>query len=201
MIYKFWIDADYFDNIDAVILDDSNIADIQYKSFRKGWFKLAFESGNDIDLSLLPDIKFYYDSLKGNIFSEVLINAFGVVIVSNCIKETFIEEGILGIQYIPITIEDRSGSRVCDDYYIINFLDIIDSINLDLSTYDYLEEYNMYTFFGNSICFNKKSIEGHDIFKDVKAIKSIFVSETVKNVFIKMGWKGINFTPLMVTKN
>lgn len=196
MIYKFWMNADYFDNIDGVVLEDSNIETILYKEYKKGWFKLAFEKGVEIDLSLLPEIKFYHNLQKGQVFSEILINVFGLTIVSESIRQAFMRNGISGIQYIPITIEEIREGEIKHGYYILNFLNVVDAINLQYSEYEYLEKYNIYTSWGNRICFEEQKISKLDIFKDKKSPKSIFVSEKVKHIFTQQNWEEANFTLL-----
>lgn len=48
MIYKFWKNADFLDTTSAVVLNKSNIEDICYLDYKKGWFKLALGSGKEI---------------------------------------------------------------------------------------------------------------------------------------------------------
>lgn len=198
MIFKFWLNADFYDQQNSLILDDSNIKDIEYGGFRKGWFKLVFEKGKVIDISELPEIYFYYSSSKGKQFDVVLLNSFGLTIVNDTVKQLFLENKVTGIQYIPITIKDRDCGNDVTDYCLLNFLNVVDAINLEFSEYDYFEEYNIYTFWGNKICFNGYQVEELDIFKDIKSPKSIFVSQKIKDLFYQNRWAEINFTPLEV---
>lgn len=198
MIFKFWLNADFFDKQNSLVLDDSNIKDIEYAEFKKGWFKLAFEKGKLIDISELPEIYFYYSSSKGNQSNVILLNSFGLTIVHDTVRQVFLENKVTGIQYIPITIKDRDSKNCVEGYYILNFLNVVDAINLELSEYDYFADYNIYTFWGNRICFNGNKVNKLDIFKDVKSPKSIFVSQKIKDIFSKNGWAEMNFTPLIV---
>lgn len=196
MIFKFWLNPDYFDKQDSLILDDSNIRDIQYKRYKKGWFKLAFERGVEVDLSILPEINFYYSSSKGNQFDMFLLNSFGLIIVSAKVKQVFLEDEVTGLQYIPVNIEDKDQKIPTKKYYLLNFLNVVDAINLEYSQYDYFEKYDIYTFWGNRICFNHFRVVNLDIFKDIKSPKSIFVSQKIKDIFYQHKWEEMNFTAL-----
>lgn len=198
MIYKFWDNADFFESINCLMIKKGNISEMDYPGYKKGWFNYAFNEGKRIDTTLIPDFKFYYDAKEGDVFTEVLLNVHGLLIVSKAVKQVFDENDVKYLQYIPIEIEEQNTGITNTDYYIVNCLQRIDGINLEYSRYDHLEEYDMYTFWGNYICFNKAKIEGLDLFKDVKAPNAIFVSEKIKNIFKENNWQTMNFTPMDV---
>ncbi|MCW6664443.1 hypothetical protein NHG32_01990 [Aerococcaceae bacterium NML191219] len=198
MIYKFWRNGDFLDTINFLRLNNGNIDEMDYPGYKKGWFNYAFNEGKCIDTTLIPDFKFYYDAKEGDVFTEVLLNVHSLLIVSKAVKQVFDENDVKYLQYIPIEIEELNTGITNTDYYIVNCLQRIDGINLEHSRYDHLEEYDMYTFWGNQICFNKDKVESLDVFKDVKAPNSIFVSEKIKNIFKENNWQTMNFTPMDV---
>ncbi|HFI0712815.1 TPA: hypothetical protein ACGO5E_002139, partial [Streptococcus suis] len=151
MIYKFGRNANFLDTTSVVILDDSNIKEVCYLDYKKGWFKLAFIAGEMLELSLIPELIFYYNSSVGGEFYETIINAFGLLTIRSDVMEAFIENGVTGLQYIPIIIEDKETGYRNTDYYIVNFLTQLDAVNLEFSKFNYNAKYNMYSFWGNRI--------------------------------------------------
>lgn len=196
MIYEFWSNADFFDEISSVYLIDSNIDTISYRGYSNKQFKLIFESGHKLDDSQLPELTFYYEESQGDIFTELLLNVYGLTIVSKLVKKIFVENQIQGVQYVPITIKSRDRKTVNKNYYIINFLSITDAINLEYSDYIFHEKYDIYSFWSNQICFDEQKIGTVDIFKDLKSLKAVFVSSRVKKIFTDNNWLEMNFTPL-----
>ncbi|WP_161948109.1 hypothetical protein, partial [Streptococcus suis] len=97
----------FLDTTSVVILDDSNIKEVCYLDYKKGWFKLAFKAGEMLELSLIPELIFYYNSSVGGEFYETIINAFGLLTIRSDVMEAFKENGVTGLQYIPIIIEDK----------------------------------------------------------------------------------------------
>lgn len=198
MIYKFWKNADYLNSMNNVILTSGNIDEIQYSGYKQGWSHYAFSKGKKIDTSLFSELKFYYDSTNGDIFTEILQNVYSLLIVSKKVKQLFDEQNIEYLQYIPIEIKEMNTGVVHNDYYVVNFLKKIDGINLERSQYDYLEEYDIYTFWGNHICFYKDKVQNIDVFLDDKASFTIFVSEKIRKIFKENNWQEMNFTPMDV---
>ncbi|CYU62568.1 hypothetical protein HO663_05925 [Streptococcus suis] len=198
MIYKFGRNANFLDTTSVVILDDSNIKEVCYLDYKKGWFKLAFKAGKMLELSLIPELIFYYNSSAGGEFYETIINAFGLLTIRSDVMEAFIENGVTGLQYIPIIIEDKETGYRNTDYYIVNFLIQLDAVNLEFSKYNYNAKYNMYSFWGNRISFNSHIIDGIDIFIDKKASMSVFVSEKIRQIFIKKKWHTMIFNELNI---
>ncbi|MBS4770398.1 hypothetical protein KG090_04330 [Carnobacteriaceae bacterium zg-ZUI240] len=198
MIYKLWLNADYLEKINHVLLNNSNIKEIEYPGYKKGWFNHAFNEGKMIDMSLIPELKFYYNSTKGDVFTEILQSVYHIIIVSKKVKKIFDFNGVIHLQYIPIVIEDTHLGNINTEYYVVNFLKKIDGINLEHSRYDYFEKYDVYTFLGNYICFNKEKIQNLDIFKDLKYNSTVFVSEKIKKIFNENNWQEMNFTPMDV---
>ncbi|MGT2964053.1 imm11 family protein [Streptococcus acidominimus] len=139
---------------------------------------------------------FYYSYAKGWEFYETVINAFSLLTIRTDVKEALVENGITNVQYIPVIIEDIDTGEQNTDYYVVNFLTKLDAVNLDNSQFYYNPKYNSYSFLGNCIYFNSNIIDGVDIFIDIKASMSIFVSEKVKQIFKDNNWQTMNFTQL-----
>ena len=120
MIYKFWDNADFFESINCLMIKKGNISEMDYPGYKKGWFNYAFNEGKRIDTTLIPDFKFYYDAKEGDVFTEVLLNVHGLLIVSKAVKQVFDENDVQYLQYIPIEIEEQNTGITNTDYYIVN---------------------------------------------------------------------------------
>ena len=74
--------------------------------------------------------------------------------------------------------------------YVVNFIDAFD---MEKSKYKYNEKYDFYTFTPKETYLNKRICLGYDIFRCLKSVSSIYVSEQIKKIVENNHWIGFAF--------
>lgn len=140
-----------------------------------------------------PSVEFYYSSLISSRESEFLLNIDDWPLVHQRVKDTFEEEGIAGIQYLPAKLIDVVTNAVNNDYWVMNVLNYIEAYDMEKSKYTYQEKYDSYSFAPHNIVFDEKVCSHYDIFRARKNSMYLYISGKIKRVIEENDWIGFAF--------
>lgn len=185
------IDKAIEEGTNTIFAEDSNLDEIVYPNVKKGFFKYIIYKGKKI--IDWPNIEFYYSSKASNLESEYLLNVHRWSIVHKQVQKKFIEEGITGIQYLPIKLFDTVTNKVNDNYVVMNILNFIDAYDMKKSKYTYNKKYDLYSFLPKGAYLDKEECSKYDIFRCKKDFPGLYVSQKVKNIIEENKWIGFDF--------
>jgi len=113
------------------------------------------------------------------------------------------EEGIEGIQYLPITVRDHQGNYV-ETFQIGNFLHFVSALDLDKSVYSRFGEESHETKRGKisgvrKYVLKKEPLNSYDTIRLADFEWRFFVSEKFKKIFEKNKFTGYSFIEVELT--
>lgn len=185
------IDAAIQQGCNTIYAQTSNLKEIEYEGYKKGFFRNAIFSSKPIEK--WPEIIFYYSSLASNIESEYLLNIVQWPIIHIKVKEQFVKSGIKGIKYIPIKLVDVVTNNINENYVAMYITNFIDAYDMSKTSFRYNEKYNSYSFTPNKIFLNVDICQNHDIFRCEKHPAIIYVSQRMKDIVDEKNWIGFAF--------
>jgi len=195
MFYKLTFDMDRIDSAikketNTIYAETTNIDEIEYPNINKGFFDNIILSNQKIEDKNWPNVEFYYSSKVSNLESDYLLNVKRWPIIHKKVQKEFERLSIEGIQFLPIKLIDVVTNEVNENYVVMNILNFIEAYDLNKSIYKYNEKYDYYTFLPHETYLNSKVCEQYDIFRCLKSVSAIYVSEKVKVLTEDNNWIG-----------
>lgn len=185
------IDKAIKNGANTIYAEKSNLKNIEYPNIKKGWFEYIIINGKKIDD--WPNVEFYYSSKASNLESEYLLNAASLPIIHKKVQQKFEQEGIEGIQYLPIKLIDVVTNEINLNYVVMNVLNMIEAYDMQKSEYNYDEKTNSYWFLPHTTYLDKEVCSNYDIFRCNKDTIPIYVSEKIKEIIKTEKWIGFEF--------
>jgi len=185
------VDYDNLNHENTIYAEKSNTNSIEHLDIKKGWFSYIITLGKIIND--WPVVKFYYNSNKSVWENEFLLNIDTWPIIHKKVQQEFEENGIHGIQYLPIKLIDVVTNQVNTNYVVMNILNFIEAIDLEKSTYTYNEKYDLYSFLPHTTYLDVNVCQNYDIFRATKSSISIYVSQKIKDIAEENKWIGFEF--------
>ena len=176
-----------------LVLDDSNKDDVvchcedthgleQYE-LKEG---LLIENWND-------NIKFYFNPMDGDRFTDYLANNLGWFIVSKKLKDTISKLGVERVQYLPVNIVDLERNSSINEYYVANVLEVADALNLENSDYSVMDLEGEKIYSIRKYAVTKDKINNSDMFKLKGDEIPLFVSENFRKSVEESNITGCEF--------
>lgn len=195
MFYELVFDMDRIDEAietgtNTIYAEATNIDEIEYPNIKKGWFDTIILSDQRIDALSWPNVEFYYSSKASNLESEYLLNIKRWPIIHKKVQKEFEKLFIEGIQFLPIKLVDMVTNNINDNYVVMNILNFIEAYDFDKSKYKYNKKYDYYIFLPHETYLNKTVCGHYDIFRCVKSVSRIYVSEKIKQLIEDNKWVG-----------
>lgn len=196
MFYKLSFDMDRVDvsiadGNNTIYAETTNMDEIEYEDVKKGFFDNIILAPRSIDN--WPNVEFYYSSKVSNLEGEYLLNVKRWPIVHVKVMEEFNKKRIKGLQYFPIKLIDVVTQKVNTNYVLMYVVNFIDAFDMEKSKYKYNQKYDFYTFIPKETYLNKSVCLEHDIFRCLKSVSSIYVSEQIKKIVEDNQWIGFTF--------
>lgn len=196
MFYKLAFDMDRIDKSirdvsNTIYAETTNMDEIEYENIKKGFFDNIILSSYDI--KSWPNVEFYYSSKVSNLESDYLLNIKRWPIIHVRVMEEFKKIGIAGLQYYPIKLVDIVTHKVNSNYVLMYIENFIEAFDMKKSKYKYNEKYNYYTFIPNETYLNERICSEYDIFRCVKSVATIYVSEKIRRIITEKQWIGFAF--------
>ncbi len=196
MFYKLSFDMDRIDEsikdgTNTIYAETTNMNEIEYEGVKKGFFDniiLAPRIIND-----WPNVEFYYSSKASDLEGDYLLNVVRWPIVHIRVMEAFNKNGITGIQYFPIKLIDVVNKKINTNYVLMYIENFIDAFDMNRSKYKYDEKYNYYLFMPMETYLNKDICSKYDIFRCLKSVATIYVSEKIRKIVENNQWVGFSF--------
>lgn len=165
-----------------LILDTTNDNDVVVNCENTlGFEQYELKEGNFLKY-WNDNITFYFNPHDGNRFTDYLANNLGWFIVSKKFKSLInkIEEGV---QFLPVNVVDiESKTRLDDEYFVANVLEVVDALNLENSDYSVMDLDGEKIYSVRKYAVTKEKINNKAIFKLKGDEIPLFVSETFKNL-------------------
>lgn len=181
MIYDYENDDKY------IICDVGNIGDMDE----------YIVSNGDL-ISNWKDVKFEYNPIEGDIFSDYVANIYRWLIISNRFQMETQKLISNSVQYLPIRILDSVNGNENSSYCVVNILDILDALDLNNSKYDVFELEDEKIVSIEKYALKKTKIQGHHIFRLKDDTIPIFVSEEIKKIVEEKALSGFAFVEVQV---
>lgn len=196
MFYKLSFDMNRIDEsikngTNTIYAETTNMDEIEYSDMKKGFFDNIILAPYLINN--WPNVEFYYSSKVSDLQSDYLLNIKRWPIVHIRVMEEFNKRGISGIQYFPIRLIDIDTQKVNSNYVLMYVINFIDAFDMEKSKYKYNEKYNYYTFVPRETYLNKSICSKYDIFRCLKSVAAIYVSEKIKKIVEDNHWVGFAF--------
>lgn len=196
MFYKLSFDMNRIDEsikngTNTIYAETTNIDEIEYSDMKKGSFDNIILAPYLINN--WPNVEFYYSSKVSDLQSDYLLNIKRWPIVHIRVMEEFNKRGISGIQYFPIRLIDVVTQKVNSNYVLMYITNFIDAFDMEKSKYKYNEKYDYYTFMPRETYLNKSICSKYDIFRCLKSVAAIYVSERIKKIVEDNHWVGFAF--------
>lgn len=196
MFYKLSFDMDRIDEsiedgTNTIYAETTNMDEIEYEDVKKGFFDNIILAPRSINN--WPNVEFYYSSKVSNFEGEYLLNVKRWPIVHVKVMEEFNKKGIKGLQYFSVKLIDVVTQKINTNYVLMYVVNFIDAFDMEKSKYKYNEKYDFYTFAPKETYLNKRVCLGYDIFRCLKSVSSIYVSEQIKKIVENNHWIGFAF--------
>lgn len=185
------VDQSIADGIPTIYAEQSNLDEIEYPNIKIGFFCYVIYNGKEI--FDWPNVEFYYSSRASNLENEYLVNVDRWPIIHKKVQEEFENQGMQGIQYLPIKLIDVVTNEINTNYVVMNILNFIEAYDMEKSEYKYNEKYNYYSFLPHTTYLDKKVCSNYDIFRCAKFKIPIYVSQKVKDIIEENNWIGFDF--------
>lgn len=175
----------------TIYAQQSNLKEIEYPGFKKGFFNNVIFS--DCDIKDWPEVVFYYSSKASDIESDYLINIVKWPIIHIRVMNKLQESGIEGIRYLPIKLYDIVTDRINKNYVVMYITNFIEGYDMEKSEYDYFPKYDYYTFLPGKTFLNYGVCDGYEIFRCTKNKPAIYVSQKFKDIIDINNFIGFRF--------
>lgn len=123
-------------------------------------------------------------------------------VVSKRVKNVLEENGINGVQLLPVKIVHKSGIEL-PGYWILNLQDVIAGLDFERTTWLTPEKWNVeYPQLDMvKITLKKEAVLNKDIFRIIERKSLVFISKRVKNLLdMNHATLGFYFKPLKLTE-
>lgn len=184
---------------DYIYAGATNMDGISYSGIKKGWFDNIIYS--NVEITDWPTVVFYYSSHASSIESHLLNNIKSWPIVHRDVSYQLKEYGIEGVRFLPLELVDVDTGKTNNHYELLYTTNFIEAINLQVSQYEYEEDYQSYFFLPNGIVLDSETCQSIDIFRDSRDPVSLYVSERIKQMIEKNKWVGFHFYPIQATND
>ena len=194
--YQLSYDMDLIDELikideNYIYAETTNIDKVESEKTKKGYFdNIVLKPNFD---EKWPNIEFYYSSKVSTKESDYLLNVKRWPIVRVNVCEKLKEEAVNGLRFYPIKLIDVVSKKVNENYYLMYIDNFIDAFDMQKSRYKYNEKYNYYTFIPRQTYLNKEICSNYDIFRCIKSVAAIYVSEKFKKIVEENNWCGFHF--------
>ena len=110
------------------------------------------------------------------------------------------ENGITGLQYLPINVVDATGGRTLTGYAVANIIDVVDALDIQHSKYlEEIDDDGMQVRFVTVYALKAERLHGRDVFRLKGELPCIFVSDRFRRVVKKNGITGCDFGVVRLT--
>lgn len=140
-----------------------------------------------------PNVEFYYSSMASDLESDYLLNASRWPIVHKRVKDVLEKERIQGISFFPIILIDVETNKRNQNYYAMYVTNFIDAYDMNKSTYKYFMKHNAYVFLPKQTYLKQEVCEKYDIFRCLKNVSCIYVSEHFYSIIVANKFSGFTF--------
>lgn len=196
MVYKMEFDMDRIDGAikegkNTIWAEATNMGEIVYEDIKKGFFHNIILAPRIIHN--WPNVEFYYSSNASNLESDYLLNIKRWPIVHIRVMNEFIKKEIKGVQYYPIKLVDVITQEVNNNFVLMYIENFIDAFDMKKSKYRYNKEHDFYTFIPKETYIDELVCSKYDIFRCIKSVAGIYVSEKIKQIADENAWIGFSF--------
>lgn len=145
-------------------------------------------------------IVFDCDLSSGGRLTDYLCNDLAWFVVSPKFRRALEENGITGLQYLPINVVDATDGRTLTGYAVANVVDVVDALDLQHSKYvdEFDEDGTLYRFI-HVYAIRSEQLHGRDVFRLKGELPCIFVSDKFRRVVKKNGITGCDFGVVRLT--
>lgn len=144
-----------------------------------------------------PDFTYQLD--EGEILSDYLCNVKSWLMVSKRFVQATYDYMGESVEYLPVKLINRTTDEICEDYFILNVVNIVSALDFDHSDYSVFNVPNIPPFYSiKKYALLSDQIGNHHIIKLKEDTVPIFISKSLKSTITKHHLTGFDFLQVAV---
>lgn len=130
----------------------------------------------------------------GNGLAEILLDS--IPLFSKALVEALQRAGVDNLQTFPVTLVERNGLKIDQEYYAVNIIGCIKCADMNRSEYTDITGQGVFAVNFRKLVIDEEKAQGQSLFRLAESLSSIIIHEKVKEELDKQNFKYLSFRSL-----